>query len=57
MIGYGFVSILMSLAVSWAAMNLVSLSKATHAILKENYVSILATENMVDALERQLCCS
>jgi NtrC-family two-component system sensor histidine kinase KinB len=34
-------------------MNLVSLGKATDAILHENYRSILAAENMVDALERQ----
>jgi two-component system, NtrC family, sensor histidine kinase KinB len=53
MIGYGVVFALMGLVVAWAVMNLVSLGKATDAILSENYRSILAAENMVDALERQ----
>lgn len=39
--------------VAWAVVNLVSLGKATGAILSENYRSIFAAENMVDALERQ----
>ncbi|WP_373500840.1 ATP-binding protein [Desulfococcus sp.] len=39
--------------VAWAVTNLVSLGKATDAILSENYRSILAAENMVDAIERQ----
>ena len=43
----------MGLVVAWAVTNLVSLGKATDAILSENYRSILAAENMVDALERQ----
>jgi two-component system, NtrC family, sensor histidine kinase KinB len=52
-IGYGVVFALMGLVVAWAVMNLVSLGKATDAILSENYRSILAAENMVDSLERQ----
>jgi two-component system, NtrC family, sensor histidine kinase KinB len=51
--GYGVVFALMGIVVAWAVMNLVSLGKATDAILSENYRSILAAENMVDALERQ----
>ena len=51
--GYGVAFALMGLVVAWAIMNLVSLGKATDAILSENYRSILAAENMVDALERQ----
>ena len=51
--GYGVAFALMGLVVAWAVMNLVSLGKATDAILRENYRSILAAENMVDALERQ----
>jgi NtrC-family two-component system sensor histidine kinase KinB len=43
----------MGLVVALAVTNLVSLGKATQAILSENYRSILAAENMVDALERQ----
>ncbi|MBN2055520.1 HAMP domain-containing protein [bacterium] len=51
--GYGVSFALMGLVVAWAVTNLVSLGKATDAILSENYRSILAAENMVDALERQ----
>jgi len=53
LIGYGVAFPLMGLVVAWAVTNLVSLGKATDAILSENYRSILAAENMVDALERQ----
>ena len=53
LIGYGIIFLLMGLVVAWAVTNLVMLGKASDAILKENYRSILAAENMVDALERQ----
>lgn len=53
LIGYGVVFVLMGLVVVWAVTNLVSLGKASDAILRENYRSILAAENMVDTLERQ----
>ncbi len=53
LIGHGVAFALMGLVVAWAITNLVSLGKATDAILSENYRSILAAENMVDALERQ----
>ncbi|MBN1848792.1 MAG: HAMP domain-containing protein, partial [Deltaproteobacteria bacterium] len=53
LIGYGGVFVLMGLVVVWAITNLVALGKATDAILRENYRSILAAENMIDALERQ----
>lgn len=53
LIGYGVVFALMGFVAAWAVTNLVSLGKATDAILSENYRSILAAENMVDALERQ----
>ncbi len=53
LIGYGVAFALMGLVIAWAVVNLVSLGKATDAILSENYRSILAAENMVDALERQ----
>jgi len=51
--GYSILFLLMGLVVAWAVTNLVSLGKASDAILRENYRSILAAENMVDALERQ----
>ncbi|SLM32611.1 Multi-sensor signal transduction histidine kinase [Desulfamplus magnetovallimortis] len=53
LIGYGVAFLLMGLVVAWSVTNLVSLGKASGAILSENYRSILAAENMVDALERQ----
>jgi NtrC-family two-component system sensor histidine kinase KinB len=53
LIGYGVAFALMGLLIVWAVTNLISLGKATDAILRENYRSILAAENMVDALERQ----
>jgi NtrC-family two-component system sensor histidine kinase KinB len=53
LVGYGVAFVLMGLVVAWAVANLVSLGKATDAILRENYRSILAAENMVDVLERQ----
>jgi len=53
LIGYGIAFTLMGLVVAWAVLNLVSLGQASEAILRENYRSILAAENMIDALERQ----
>lgn len=37
----------------WAIHNLLGLSRAMNAIMEENYRSILAAENMVQAIERQ----
>jgi NtrC-family two-component system sensor histidine kinase KinB len=51
--GYSVAFMLMGLVVVWAMTNLLSLGKATGAILKENYRSILAAENMLGGLERQ----
>ena len=53
LLGYGVAFVLMVLVIAWAVTNLVSLGKASEAILSENYRSILAAENMVDCLERQ----
>jgi NtrC-family two-component system sensor histidine kinase KinB len=53
LVGYGVAFVLMGMVVVWAVVNLVSLGKASDAILRENYRSILAAENMVDVLERQ----
>jgi NtrC-family two-component system sensor histidine kinase KinB len=52
-IWYGVVFILMTTVVAWGIFNLVSLGKATDAILRQNYRSIIAAEKMVDAIERQ----
>ena len=53
LVGYGLSFAFMGVVVALAVINLISLGKATDAILSENYRSILAAENMVDALERQ----
>ena len=53
LIGYGIAFTVMGLVIAWAVLNLVSLGQASDAILRENYRSILAAENMIDALERQ----
>jgi NtrC-family two-component system sensor histidine kinase KinB len=53
LLGYGVAFALMGLVVASAVVNLVSLGRASDAILQENYRSILAAENMVDALEHQ----
>lgn len=52
-IGYGLVLALVVVVLGWAFLNLSQLGRASEAILKENYQSILAAENMVDAIERQ----
>ena len=52
-IGYGITLVLMVLVLVWVFINLWDLGQASDAILKENYKSILAAENMVYAIERQ----
>jgi len=52
-IGYGITLVMMVLVLVWAFINLWDLGQASDAILKENYKSILAAENMVYAIERQ----
>ncbi len=51
--GYGTAFLLVGLVVVWTVANLVSIGRTSEAILRENYKSILAAENMIDALERQ----
>jgi two-component system, NtrC family, sensor histidine kinase KinB len=51
--GYGFTFTLMGLVATWAIINLWLLGKTTDVILRDYYRSILAVENMVDALGRQ----
>ncbi len=53
LIGYGITLALMAIVLVWAVVNLISLGQASEAILRENYKSILAAENMIDAIERQ----
>ena len=53
LLGYSITLVLMGLVIGWAVLNLASLGKASEAILRENYRSIDAAENMIDNLERQ----
>ncbi len=53
LLGYGLVLGLMVLVGGWGTFNLRRLGKASDAILQENYRSILAAENIIDAIERQ----
>jgi NtrC-family two-component system sensor histidine kinase KinB len=52
-IGYGITLALMIVVFVWALVHLLDLGEASDAILRENYKSILAAENMVYAIERQ----
>jgi len=53
LVGYGITLALMAVVLVWAVANLIGLGQASDAILRENYKSILAAENMIDAIERQ----
>jgi NtrC-family two-component system sensor histidine kinase KinB len=51
--GYGILLVLMIVVWSWAVASLFLLGRASEAILRENFASILAAENMIDFIERQ----
>lgn len=53
LLGYGLALGLVILVGVWGIANLRRLGRATEAILQENYLSILAARNTIDALERQ----
>ncbi|MBN1972726.1 MAG: HAMP domain-containing protein [Sedimentisphaerales bacterium] len=53
LIGYGLALCLVIAVIIWSLVNIAHLGKASQAILKENYQSILAAENMIYSLERQ----
>lgn len=53
LLGYGIALTLTLLVLVWAVINLFRLGKASEAILRENYNSIIAAEHMIDAIERQ----
>ncbi len=52
-IGYGMALVLTLFVIVWAVMNLYTLGKASDAVLRENYNSILAAGNMLAALNQQ----
>ncbi|MBI5017711.1 MAG: HAMP domain-containing protein [Deltaproteobacteria bacterium] len=51
--GYGLALCLIGVVSAWAFVALRDLGRASDAILRENYKSILAAENMIQAIERQ----
>ncbi|MCE5326151.1 MAG: HAMP domain-containing protein [Planctomycetaceae bacterium] len=53
LVGYGIGLALIVVLLAWAILNLVNLGQASDAILRENYRSIQAAENMIDSIERQ----
>ncbi|MBN2566254.1 MAG: PAS domain-containing protein [Candidatus Eisenbacteria bacterium] len=53
LLGFGGTLLLLAVTLTWAVANLVSLGKASEAILRENYKSILAAEHMVESIESQ----
>ena len=53
LLGYGLSLALVVVVGGWGISNLRRLGRASDAILKENYNSILAAENLIDAIERQ----
>ena len=55
LVGYGIAFALMTAVVVWAIINLVFLGDSSSIIYSENYRSILAAENMIDAVEASRC--
>ena len=53
LLGYGVIILLLIIIVSLAEYHIFRLGSASQEILKENYESILASENMIGAIERQ----
>jgi NtrC-family two-component system sensor histidine kinase KinB len=53
LVGYGVAVVLLAAALGWSVAALARLATASDAILRENYWSILAAENMLGSLERQ----
>jgi two-component system, NtrC family, sensor histidine kinase KinB len=53
LLGYGTSLVLIIVVLSWAVVLILRLGRASESILQENYRSIQAAENMIDAVERQ----
>ncbi|MBN2310009.1 MAG: HAMP domain-containing protein [Candidatus Hydrogenedentes bacterium] len=53
LLGFGVAFALLGIVLVWAIANLVSLGRASDAILRENYRSIQAAEKMLQAIGRQ----
>jgi len=53
LLGYSSALVLVMIVLIWAIVNLVNLGKASDSILRENYNSIIAAEDMINLIERQ----
>ncbi len=53
LLGYGIGLLLVAVVLAWAVINILTLGRASDAILRENYRSILTAWNMIAAVERQ----
>ncbi len=53
LLGYGASLLLIIVVLSWAMFLILRLGRASESILRENYRSIQAAENMIGAVERQ----
>ncbi len=53
LLGYGIALVLTATVLVWAVLNLLSLGRASDAILRNNYKSILAASSMLAALDEQ----
>jgi NtrC-family two-component system sensor histidine kinase KinB len=53
LLGYGIATALTAVVLGWGLVNLYRLGQASDAILRENYRSILAAQQMRDAIQRQ----
>jgi NtrC-family two-component system sensor histidine kinase KinB len=53
LLGYGTSLVLVVLVLVWSVISILALGQASDSILHENYRSIQAAENMIDAIERQ----
>lgn len=53
LLGYGAGLLLTIVVLAWAMILILRLGRASESILRENYQSIQAAENMIDAVERQ----
>ncbi len=51
--GYSTTLVLVIIVLIWAIVNLINLGKASDSILRENYNSIIAAEDMINLIERQ----
>ena len=53
LLGYAAITLILIVLAGWAIYNFMSLDESIHDIMVENYQSVIASEGMMEALERQ----